>query len=1100
MALITNGGPHDVSHVVSGFAWGDLGEDAVVIDVGGADGFVGIALAQAYANLTVFVQDSINLKKEADAKIPPALKSRVFFQPHSFFEPQSRLAGMADVLLLRHILHDWDDNDCLVILRHLAAVLQPGASIIVAEQVLGQSGTYDWQTERVMRALDMQVMTPFGSKERTFDDWETLFPGGRSDIASGPTFPFSDIPVSSSLVIKDYGASRTFFMLAMAASAEETNRQSNAGRRSVISPSEAPPEAEQSDVYQTPPPGLKEWLFILILCSTQLFVQGAFGYILIPLHIVGQTFGQGPSEATRMTWHVGGYSLTVGTFILIAGKLGDLYGSKRILVLGWAWFGVWSVIGGCSAFTHSPVFFDTARALQGIGPALLLPNALAIAGRTYPPGKKKNMIFSAFAVAAPLGCFTAGVVGSVFAQYVWWPWVMWTYSIGCFIIAAVGLWVIPSDYPRCQKAATLQFDYIGSVLGVAGLLLLNISWNQAPIDGRSTPYVYVLLIGGFLVLGLFVLQERRAPGIRSWINFAMCLLWIQQCSSRQGPSQGILPALATPYLMAVITSGWLMAIACAAFLGGCILQSTAPVEQSYWMNTFWSFVIMAWGMDISFPASTTILSDAVPVKHQGASASLVNTVINYSIAIGLGIAGTVEAEVSHQGVNQLRGYRAALWSSVGLAALAFGIALVYAVRTFQEQRSSRKSSQEREQRACIEGCILGLTLTPDREWERVELGRLLSHVSQTGGLRRLQAVSLSLSPSLKCLAGQQSRPCPLVAPVRTICQKKLQQAAHQGFKGIEFFFYEDLETFAAQSSGGASRLNILKGALRIRHLCTSLQLEIIALQPFWFYEGVLDEAEHNRLIDDKLRFWFEICHILHTDMILIPSNFLPPDPETGEPRTTGNRRVIVSDLRQAADLGLAQSPPIRFSYEALAWGNHVDTWEQSWDIVRRVDRPNFGLCLDTFNIAARVYADPASASGMTYNGAKELQRSLARLRQTVDPKRVFLFQVVDGERLKAPLVMGHEWYVAEQPSRMSWSRNARLFAFEEGGYLPVKDIARTVFALGYAGWVSMELFSRTTFDPDPNTPYGHAQRGIASWKTLVTEMQGEMVCAKADSV
>ncbi|KAL4755673.1 sugar phosphate isomerase/epimerase family protein [Aspergillus foveolatus] len=296
--------------------------------------------------------------------------------------------------------------------------------------------------------------------------------------------------------------------------------------------------------------------------------------------------------------------------------------------------------------------------------------------------------------------------------------------------------------------------------------------------------------------------------------------------------------------------------------------------------------------------------------------------------------------------------------------------------------------------------------------------------------------------------------------------EKLQQAANQGFKGIELF-YEVLETFAAQSSGGASRLDILKGALRVCHLCTSLQLEIIALQPFWFYEGVLDEAEHNRLVYDKLRFWFVICHILHTDMILIP-----------------NRRVIISDLRQAADLGLAQSPPLRFFYEALAWGNHVDTWEQSWDIVRRVDRPNFGLCLDTFNMAARVYADPASASGMTYNGEKELQRSLARLLQAVDMKRVFLFQVVDGERLKAPLMMGHEWYVAEQPSRTSWSRNARLFAFEEGGYLPVKDIAQTVFALGYEDWVSMELFSRTTFDPDPNTPYCHAQRGIASWKKM----------------
>ncbi|KAF7114425.1 hypothetical protein CNMCM5793_008729 [Aspergillus hiratsukae] len=443
----------------------------------------------------------------------------------------------------------------------------------------------------------------------------------------------------------------------------------------MMSPCDAPQEGEQSDCYQAPPHGLKEWLFIIVLCSTQFFVQGSFGYILIPLRIVGQSFGQGPSEATKTTWHVGGYSLTVGTFILIAGELGDLYGSKRTLILGWSWFGVWSVIGGCSAFTRSPVFFDTARALQGIGPALLLPNALAIAGRTYPPGKKKNMIFSAFAMAAPLGCFTAGVIGSAFA------------NIGCFIIAAIGLWVIPPDYPRNQQAA--QFDYIGSGLGVAGLLLLNISWNQAPIDGWSTPYVYVLLIVGFLVLGLFVLQERRAvdpildisifsrrvvavlvtTGL-GWSSFGVWFYYLFQFIQHfrhvspldsavrfaPGAISGILAALATPYLMAVVSSGWLMAIACAAFLGGCILQ--------------------------------------IPVKHQGASASLVNTVINYSIAIGLGIAGTVEAEVSHHGVDLLRGYRAALWTSVGLAVLAFGIAFVYAICTFREQRPSRKSSRE----------------------------------------------------------------------------------------------------------------------------------------------------------------------------------------------------------------------------------------------------------------------------------------------------------------------------------------------------------------------------------------------------------------------
>lgn len=94
MALITNGGPHDVCHVVNGYAWGDLGKDAIVVDVGfldycsflisteslastkmcGADGFVGIRLAEAHQNPTVPVQDNVHLKERADGKIPAALR------------------------------------------------------------------------------------------------------------------------------------------------------------------------------------------------------------------------------------------------------------------------------------------------------------------------------------------------------------------------------------------------------------------------------------------------------------------------------------------------------------------------------------------------------------------------------------------------------------------------------------------------------------------------------------------------------------------------------------------------------------------------------------------------------------------------------------------------------------------------------------------------------------------------------------------------------------------------------------------------------------------------------------------------------------------
>jgi hypothetical protein len=80
-------------------------------------------------------------------------------------------------------------------------------------------------------------------------------------------------------------------------------------------------------------------------------------------------------------------------------------------------------------------------------------------------------------------------------------------------------------------------------------------------------------------------------------------------------------------------------------------------------------------MDVSFPVSTLFLSNAVPREHQGISASLVNTVVNYSIAIGLGIAGTVEAEIPNSN-SLLDGYRAAQYTSVGLSGLGLGVSIL----------------------------------------------------------------------------------------------------------------------------------------------------------------------------------------------------------------------------------------------------------------------------------------------------------------------------------------------------------------------------------------------------------------------------------------
>ena len=86
-------------------------------------------------------------------------------------------------------------------------------------------------------------------------------------------------------------------------------------------------------------------------------------------------------------------------------------------------------------------------------------------------------------------------------------------------------------------------------------------------------------------------------------------------------------------------------------------------------------------MDISFPASTLILSNLIPKQHQGIAASLINTIVNYSISIGLGIAGTVESRVNRNGANTEQGYHSALYSAVGLSGLGCIVSAIFAIRT-----------------------------------------------------------------------------------------------------------------------------------------------------------------------------------------------------------------------------------------------------------------------------------------------------------------------------------------------------------------------------------------------------------------------------------
>ncbi|OBT39147.1 hypothetical protein VE00_09687 [Pseudogymnoascus sp. WSF 3629] len=315
-------------------------------------------------------------------------------------------------------------------------------------------------------------------------------------------------------------------------------------------------------------------------------------------------------------------------------------------------------------------------------------------------------------------------------------------------------------------------------------------------------------------------------------------------------------------------------------------------------------------------------------------------------------------------------------------------------------------------------------------------------------------------------------------------EAKLDEAAAHNFAGIELF-YEDLEYLAKTIPGGPTRSNLLHAATLTRAMCISRRLTILCLQPFMHYEGLLDAGEHAKRIAD-FQFWLQLCKVLGTELIVVPLTFLTEG-------VTGDRIVLISDMREIADLAAQQQPVVRIAYEALCWGTFINTWEAAYELVCDVDRVNFGTCLDAFNICGREFADPAAQDGRMLGAEKCLDASLERMRDVIDVKKVFLVQVADAERMRDSLIKGHSFHVDGQPTKMSWSRNARLFPGEEdmGAYLPVLDVLRVITGkdgLGYDGWISSEIFSRALVDPRPEVVEEHAQRAEISWAWMEEEL------------
>lgn len=117
------------------------------------------------------------------------------------------------------------------------------------------------------------------------------------------------------------------------------------------------------------------------------------------------------------TWPASAFSLTVASFLLIFGRVADMFGGYPVYVAGLVWLTIWSLIAG---FSTNEIMLNFCRALQGLGPAAFLPSSVMVLGSIYRPGPRKNLVFSIYGACAPFGFFAGIFFAGLTAEYTTW--------------------------------------------------------------------------------------------------------------------------------------------------------------------------------------------------------------------------------------------------------------------------------------------------------------------------------------------------------------------------------------------------------------------------------------------------------------------------------------------------------------------------------------------------------------------------------------------------------------------------------------------------------------------------------------------------------
>lgn len=427
-------------------------------------------------------------------------------------------------------------------------------------------------------------------------------------------------------------------------------------------------------------------------------------------------------DVASLQWVLTAYILTFGGFLMLGGRAADLYGRRRVLVMGMAGFLLFSLLIGLS---NSSTILIVLRALQGLSAAFMAPTALSILLTTFDEGPERNRALSIWSIVASGGAAAGVFLGGVLTQYLGWEWCFFVnVPIGLITLFCI-LKYIP---PQAKEAKDKNLDIPGAVLVTGGLMSLVYALTLASQSGWTADETVRAFAISIVMLAAFIWNEAKVKHplmplsifrLRNVVGGNLIMLPIVAGALGQffflslyvqnvlhySPVLSGMAFLPVPVIIGIVSYqspkllnkfGFKPLVIAGTGLAalGVFGISLLGTNSSYWTQLLPPFLVLAVGFGISFVAITVAATSDVPSDESGLAAGLINTAQQIGGALGLAVlavvANTATLAAQQAGKNQAESLVAGYHQAFLTAAMLMVVALLIAIFVIRTPKITKK--------------------------------------------------------------------------------------------------------------------------------------------------------------------------------------------------------------------------------------------------------------------------------------------------------------------------------------------------------------------------------------------------------------------------